>query len=125
MDINIENIKTKLEDVDLIEDDELEEMRKLRKAISYDSLNVAKLFIKCYDFLSSNIGLFGEDAKKILILLDDFDAKMIRYSLEDFGSGSDIGSHYAMETIKYYVKENRGRMCYLIDLFFTIFGDEE
>jgi len=119
--IEYANLKDKIEDKEIVDDDKREEMKELQKSMGVDSIIFAKLFLMCYDYFYNNLSLF--DDKKLESLVRSFDVVRLRELLEDYGGGTGFGAGDAKEKIKLLIK--REDMTELILLWFQVFGEEE
>src|SRR3990167_9710272 len=120
----IEQIVECLSDKDIIEDEEIYILRKLK--MQNDSVSFGKIFLVCYDYFNDNIYLIEDEGikKKIEESLKRFDVYILRDSVENYYDGTSWGSYYEGEKIKQFVSENRKEMNLLINIFFRILGGE-
>ena len=125
----IEDMKDTISEKEIMEDEDLEQIKNLKKSVSGSDVNLAKLFIKCYDFMSINTFQFKDESrnfiKKIEKFLQTFDVSEIRRLVNEYGDGKEYGSYVIEENIKKEVHLNRKRYLDLIKVFFRIFGEEE
>jgi len=125
----IENLRDLIEDKDLVEEDELEELKKKSGKMLIDSTILAEIFLKCYNYLYVNQHLFKNEDKdytqKLKNYLGGFDIQDLRNQLEEYGKGVEFGSYYVSRRIKNIVSKDRRKMIDLVLLFFKLFGEEE
>ena len=119
MTIDIEKLKEILEEIDLIEDDDLTKLKELKG----NRINLAKLFVKCFDLLNDNLYQFKEEEENVKKYLSEFNVKEIRILVEEFDG--ELGSYYKGEKIKRIVDLSREKFNGLIQNFFKLFGDED
>jgi len=113
-----EKIKSVFVDEDLIEDDEITILKKLRNESLADSIKLGKLYLNCYSILSNNLHLF--EVNNLKKILNEFYAEELRNLFEDYGKGEEWGSHNASEKIKDLIKLNRNKLNKIINLFFEV-----
>jgi len=122
-DEEIKTIADKIEDIDIIEEDEKNNLKVLRTKSQTNSIIFASLFLVSYNYLKSVSYLLEDEniKKKLEILLSFNYSKKLRDLLEDYGDGKDIGSHYSGEKIKDIIKKKTQEMNHLIEFFFKMF----
>ena len=121
----IESIKSSLDEKEILEDNEIENLTKMKSKIGTDSIIFGRLFLICFDYFSNNIYLF-KDCKDLNKLLAQFkDVDKLRNLFENYGDGEEYGSYYSGEKIKDVVVSSRKDMMYLIQVFFQTMGEEE
>jgi len=126
-------IKKKVEEKDLIEDDDVENLKKLKKESNTNSTIFAKLFLTAWDYLHGNLYAFyekdNEDMKKLHLKLrghlNTFQIEKLRNLLEEYNDGNNFGSNFKKMDIKEYSKKYHQKMDNLIQLFFQCFGGDE
>ncbi len=127
----IKLLKSYVDDEEIIEDKEMENLKKLRVKSVKDSIAFGDLFIACYSYFRNNLYLFFTDEQdKLYKKLKKFSSSIqeiaeLRDLLEMYGDGEEWGSHYTGERIKDLVSHNKENMESLIQLFFQVFGEEE
>jgi len=125
----ISEMKEMLEGIEIIDEDEVNKLKKESSEMYTDSIVLARLFLKCYYCLLTNLHVFRDNEKdypsKLKKYLEFFNDLSIREDLEEFGDGNEFGSGYLKERIKDKVNKNRDEMINLILLFFGIFWEEE
>lgn len=122
-----ESIKNIFEDKEAIEDDELDEIKSLRKKSAIDSVSIGVLFIKCYNNLQNNVYLLKENPeteKKLSTFLNSFDIQQLQELVESYGGGFEWGDFFTASKIRDIVFIQRKKLNSLIDLFFKLFGEE-
>ena len=121
-------IKSYFEDKEIIEDKELEELKKSLSKMGKDSILLGNLFLTSYDYLRIHYNNFDDEDIKLRTkqLLSSYHyANYFRKLIEDYGDGNEIGSFYSGEKIKDMVVKHRENMMYLINIFFKLVGDED
>jgi len=127
----ITSMRKIIENKDVFDDDKTEALKEDSKKISTNSVNLAKLFLKCYDALDMTYYLFDDNKDKYSEKLGRFikfykeDVSLLREKLEKFGDGTDFGSYYLTQNIISIVESKRVDMLDLINLFFKLAGEEE
>lgn len=125
---DISYLKTFFEEKELIEDNEMENLKKYYKEIGRNSIILAKLFLTSYDYLVTTMySLNNEEITDRLrkYFLNFTEITYLRELLEDYGDGEDIGCYYIANKIKRYVIAQRPEMVHLINVFFSVFVEED
>lgn len=127
MQSELEDMKSFIEDGDLIDEDELEELRKESKSIFVDSVKLAKVFIKCYDYFYVCLKAFKDKPyyNKLRDYLNGFRNQELRSKLEDYGDGKEFGDNYIFQNIKRIINIDRDRRIDLILMFSYVFLEGE
>jgi len=126
----LDKIKTKLEEVETIEDTDLENLKKLKVKSGTDSIILGQLFMTCYNYISGYAYLlFDKDdkqdlEKKLNEYLNNFQIEALRNLIEEYKDGKEIGSYYIGERIRDLANKQRNKLNKLIELFFKVFGEE-
>jgi len=115
--MNIENIKQKLEGVELIDDEELEELKK--KDIEIDSSELAKVFVKAYSKFKANSHIFDEQDKKEIIEDNAETYSKLRDFIEDLNTNI-YGTHYVIQNLRNEVGKNRVNIEKVVKLFIEL-----
>ena len=126
-------IQKKVDDKDLIEDDDIENLKKLKKESNTNSIIFSKLFLTSWDYFNGNLYGFyekdNENMKKLHLKLrghlNTFQIEKLRNLLEGYNDGKNFGSHFKERDIKEYAKKYYKKMDNLIQLFFQCFGGDE
>jgi hypothetical protein len=115
----IKEIKSTIEDSDIdIEESDMNELKDLRKVSDEDSINLGILYCKCYNFMKKYSSI--EEIKNIIILYEP--KKELTDLIEDYKT--DYGKYYIGLRIKEYIRGDKKRISYFIELFFNIFSEE-
>ena len=128
-DEEIEEIKEIIGDKEIIEDEDLEVLKKDKNKAGCDRICLGRIFLKCYDTLRYNLYLLS--GKKVIYdklrdFLNEFeDIEKIKNNFEHYKDGEEFGSYYDAENIKAWVSKNKESVDNLIQLFFNIFGGED
>ena len=133
-DDDISSIQSNIEEKELIEEDYLEEMKKLKTKMGIDKIALGKLFVFCYDTIDFNVNNLGDDEElhsKFKQIIEDVEGEEnkfvneLRILIEDYGDGEEINSYYSGERIRDLAGDNRKVMIQLVILFFKIFGEND
>lgn len=121
-------IKNFVEEKDLIEDSDMERLKKLRIESQKNNIILSDLFLTCYNYFNGNLYAFYDKPsnlqKKLRDYLYKFKIDDIRELLIKYDDGNQWGSHFKEMDINEYVIKNRSKMDELISLFFECFGSE-
>lgn len=120
----VESLKDIQSEKEIVTDDELEELIKLKKNITQKPIDLAILFIKCYDILAININEFGDNKEKLSNYLNTFSLEQLRSFVENYGGGKEYGDALTESNIRSRVGKYREKYLDLIKLFFQIFEEE-
>lgn len=125
IDTIIENIKDK----DIVDQEQLERLQTQRSKLSTNNINLAKLFIECFDLIKDHYHQLMPDKesqkKELEEYMDSFDLKDLRKLLIDHNNGLSIGDHYIEIKINKIIDQDRDKYNDLIIKFFRLFGEEE
>lgn len=129
MNLDIETIKENFQEKELFDEEQIKTIKEMRIQAGLDRIKLAKLFISSYDMLYDNLSILDEDTQKNLKnFLKRYrdSADTLRFLLESYGDGGQIGSYYAGESIKKSVGVQRELLNELVIVFSRIFlGEEE
>jgi len=128
----IQEIKTIFEEKETVEEEELENLKKLKTSSAVDSIALGKLFIQCYHYIKEYIYLLHDKEdkqkldleKKLNNYLNEFKIEDLRNTIEQYGEGAEFGSYYIGVKIKDIVNIQRNKLKDLVELFFKIFGED-
>lgn len=112
----IEQIKNKITEQDVVDREELDEIKKLKRESVNNSIALAKLFLRCYDALKDNFDELKDELK-------DIDPTNLRIDIEEFGK-EDYGAYYLEKRIALCINSNHESIKKVISLFFQVFGEE-
>lgn len=122
----IDDVRSDLEEKDVIEDDEIKVYLRIRDKSSTDTIAFAKLFLRAYDFFSNNQFLFKSYKAKIQTVLNEYpEISQLREYLENYGDGCELGAEFEGQKIKELLQGKRDNMNKLVKLFFQILMEEE
>ena len=113
-------------DKEIIEDDDLEKLKKDNNNSGKSKVLLSKVFLDCYDGFSNNLYAFTSDDEKLpnkfVKYLEYFkeNAEKLRNLIEEYGDGKEFESHFSGEKIKDIVNDFRDDMQSLIHTFFRI-----
>jgi len=121
-----EEIKKAFEDKDIIEDDDMENLKKDKNKSGKENIVLAELFMTCFNYFKGNLYVLENELQnKLGSYLNKFPVDKLRGLLESYGDGNEWGSHWKEMDIKEIVNKNRRKMEDLISLFFECFGGED
>lgn len=124
---DIEKIKSFVDDLDLIDEKELDEFKKLKK--QGDDLSIALLSAKCYNFIDLNLLFFKDDDEdhtdKVKKVLEDSEVSDLRDLVSEYNEGKEFGSALVKNKIESLVRSKKETYKDLIRFFFKVFGGEE
>ncbi len=122
----IEDLINLQTDNEIIDEEIIEELQKLKKEISLNDVALVKLFLQCFDNLELSTSDFKNDEinmeDKVKKYLGEFEPEEIRIILNNYGGGNEFGDEKAKKRIENLVRKNRVKYLELIKLFFKIFG---
>jgi hypothetical protein len=125
----IEDLKTIIADKELIDDEDLEQLKNQKKKLTGNDVTLGILFIKCFDVMFLNLDQFKKSEekinKKIATFLNSFEIDSLRHFVNEYGEGKEYGDFIAEQNIMSVVSNNRESFLELIRLFFQIFGGED
>lgn len=124
----IQDLKDLQSENEIISDDEIENLKEMKKSISTNQVNLGILFTKCYDYLEVNISDLKNDdfdySNKIEKIMSKVDPSEIRNLIGDYGFGKQFGDSLTEVKIKNILEKNRKGYLDLIKFFFQVFGGE-
>lgn len=105
-------------------DELLPELTKLKKEADKNPFKLADLYFKIFNFLRERINFF-KDSKPIYEEINKYEID--KRLLDDLikAESNTFGSYFARERVEKYVAENRKDINNLIDLFFSIFKEND
>jgi saccharopine dehydrogenase-like NADP-dependent oxidoreductase len=123
----IKKIQDKLESDDSISeelDELLPELAKLKKESEKNLLKLAERYLKIFNFLKERINFF-KDSKSIYdeINKHEIDKRLLDDLIK--AESKTTGGYFAGERVKKYVAENRKSINNLIDLFSSMFKEND
>jgi hypothetical protein len=126
-DEEIQKLKDFIAETEIIADEELEELRELRKKITQD-FYVGMLAVKCYNALDFNVLKFKNETGDFVELLETYlqeiEINRLRSFVSQYSYGEEYGDFIIEANIKYCVQEQRAKYLELIRFFFNIFGGD-
>lgn len=115
--IEYEQIKKGI-DIDL--DDSIEDKFEIFSELINKDIELAKLFVSCFDILKINFDDFPKDFKEYLNEYDKIYSS-IRKELKDYEEGRGFGDWTIEEKIKKIINLNRMEMIKFLEVFKKIF----
>lgn len=122
-------IKAKFDEEDMIDDEDLDDLKKKKAKSIKCSITFGNLFLTCYHYIHGNMYLLRNGEKALYDKLNKYFSEFnevgrLRKLLEEYGDGEGYGCHYTKESIKDIVDLNREKMEGVINLFFMISKEE-
>jgi hypothetical protein len=130
MEIDISELKTLIEEKELISDEFLEEIKKYKLMAIVNDVYLAKCFLIVYNFLYINLSYFTQNDKnplkeRLTQIKYEINMNELTKYLNSYGDGNEIGSHYTSQNILEIVTVHRDLMIELVNLFSELFGDND
>lgn len=124
----IDDFKKKISERDIIDSEDITELKKLRTNSTKSIITYARLTTRAY--LTFKVYLNQLESKcSLRKAVAEYIRKLDIESLDDlinnYSGGEKIGDHNKEERIKENIKENRNKYDKMISLFFKLFGEED
>lgn len=112
-------IKSKMEeDLKIADDEEIEELKELKKKSYSDSLFLGLLYFRCYNILQEN-----KSISEIKQVISQFEMSEKFHGLIESYETQEYGKYYIKLKIRDYVLERKTEMSKLVDVFFSLFTE--
>lgn len=126
---NLENLRSIVDDKDIIKEKKIEELSKKRESAIRNNLALGELVLECESILKDNLDKFKDDTNDerdfVKTLIEGVDIKSLRLAFSEYDYGNSIGDYQIKLRICEIVEEKRDSYRKLVNSFFEIFGGED